>query len=148
MTTRLLATIGLCGALLAACSQETEDKADQAGDAATVAATQAGEVAQSAASDATTSAGTAAVKVGAAADAAGDKAKAAADRIERKADAAANKSLTDNVKLDPQTGRPIVDPQYFKTALDIASCSTGLASVAAAIRARGGLTRAELAARA
>ena len=86
MTTRLLATIGLCGALLAACSQETEDKADQAGDAAT----QAGEVAQSAASDATTSAGTAAVKVGAAADAAGDKAKAAAaaDRIERKADAA------------------------------------------------------------
>ena len=88
MTTRLLAAIGLCGALLAACSQETEDKADQAGDAATVAATQAGEVAQSAASDATTSAGTAAVKVGAAADAAGDKAKAAADRIERKADAA------------------------------------------------------------
>ena len=34
MTTELLAAIGLCGALLAACSQKTERKADGAVDAA------------------------------------------------------------------------------------------------------------------
>lgn len=39
---------------------------------------------------------------------------------ERTAEAAANKALTETVKLDPQTGRPIVSPDFFKRALDIA----------------------------
>lgn len=39
---------------------------------------------------------------------------------ERKAEGEANKNLTDNVKLDPVSGRPIVGPDWFKRALDIA----------------------------
>jgi len=39
---------------------------------------------------------------------------------ERNAEGAANKNLTDNVKLDPQTGRPMIGPQFFKAAMDIA----------------------------
>lgn len=39
---------------------------------------------------------------------------------ERAAHAAANKNMTDNVSIDPNTNRPIINPDYFKRALDIA----------------------------
>jgi hypothetical protein len=39
---------------------------------------------------------------------------------ERKAESAANDNLTKNVALDPATGRPTINPNYFKSALDIA----------------------------
>ncbi len=39
---------------------------------------------------------------------------------ERKAEGAANQSLTNNVKIDQQTSKPVINPQFFKDALDIA----------------------------
>lgn len=46
----------------------------------------------------------------------------------------ATKLITDNVKTDPQTGRPIISPQYFKDALELARKNPDAPSAAATVR--------------
>jgi hypothetical protein len=42
--------------------------------------------------------------------------------------------LSDNVSIDPQTGRPIIDPKFYSDALDIVRNNPGAPSAAAAVR--------------
>ena len=67
MSMKLLAAVGLCGVLLAACSQKTEDKAAEATGTAGAAASQAGDAVQSAGSDAVANTQAAAAKTATAA---------------------------------------------------------------------------------
>jgi hypothetical protein len=46
----------------------------------------------------------------------------------------ATKVITDNLTFDPQTGQPIVDPKFFKQALDIARNNPNAPSAAETVR--------------
>ena len=90
MNLKTLIAIGLCGGLLAACSQKTEDKAAEATGTAAVAADQAGDTVQSAGGDAVVSTRAAAARTAAAVEHAANATANATAKAARKADAAAD----------------------------------------------------------
>ena len=88
MNMKPVAAAGVCVALLAACSQKTEDKAVEATGTAAAAADQVGAAVKSAGSDAVANTQAAAAKTTAAVDKVADATAQAAGTAARKADAA------------------------------------------------------------